>query len=109
MVEFASILYLASINNTIDVIIRFIALGSISKIDDFYASAVPSENKVKASSEKITVTNRRRNINKSSVPCLLRFYRYVYKVFRLFYASYFFYFFPFTALFVPYVANATHK
>lgn len=38
--------YLSTINSTIDVIIRFIALGSIAKVDDFYAGALPGENKL---------------------------------------------------------------
>ena len=101
--EIACLLYLSSIDNTIDVIIRFIALGSIAKVDDFYASALPSENKIKNEACKIRVRNRRRNIEKGERPLLFRFLRFVYKFNRMMYVSYIFYFLPFTTLFVPYM------
>lgn len=62
----ACILFLSTINKTIDVIIKFLALSSISKIDDFYAAALPAENKVvknKAKAMGVMVNDRhRRNI-----------------------------------------------
>ena len=46
--EIACILFLGSINKAIDVIIKFVALASIAKVDDFYASALPGDgNKIK--------------------------------------------------------------
>lgn len=53
--EFFCILYLSSINNPVDVIIRFVALASIAKVDDFYASALPSGNRIKGDSEPFVV------------------------------------------------------
>ena len=47
MTELCCIIFLASINNAIGVIIRFMALGSIAKVDDFYASAVADMNIIK--------------------------------------------------------------
>ena len=40
--EIGCIFYLSSINSPMDVIIRFIALGSIAKVDNFYFGAIPS-------------------------------------------------------------------
>ena len=46
--EFACIYYLSSIETAIDIIIRFVALASIAKVDDFYAAALPADgNKIK--------------------------------------------------------------
>ena len=42
MTELCCMLFLSSLNNPIDIIIRFIALGSIAKVDNFYADALPS-------------------------------------------------------------------
>ena len=50
--ELACIIFLGSINNPIDVIIRFIALGSIAKIDNFYFAALPSTSSFKQPSAK---------------------------------------------------------
>ena len=60
LTELACILYLASVNAEIDVIIRFIALGSIAKVDDFYYSALPAENRVKGDVEPLVSTMHRR-------------------------------------------------
>lgn len=40
--EICCMLFLAELTDTITTIIRFIALGSIAKVDDFYAGALPS-------------------------------------------------------------------
>jgi len=39
--------YLTNIQNTIDVVIKFMALASIAKVDDFYASALPGDYSLK--------------------------------------------------------------
>ena len=60
--EMACILYLSSINKAIDVIIKFVALASIAKVDDFYASALPPEgNKIKKSSKPLLITVHKRD------------------------------------------------
>ena len=60
--EVACIFYLSSIITPMDVIIRFIALGSIAKVDDFYASALPDENRIKGKSKPMVVKHHRRDI-----------------------------------------------
>ena len=47
LTELACIIFLGSLNNPIAVIIRFIALGSIAKIDDFYFGALPAASSFK--------------------------------------------------------------
>ena len=41
--EIACIVYLSSIDIAIDVIIKFVALASIAKVDNFYAEALPKD------------------------------------------------------------------
>lgn len=41
MTELCCMTFLGSLDNAIAVIIRFIALGSIAKVDNFYADALP--------------------------------------------------------------------
>lgn len=41
--ELCCMIYLASIDNTIDTVIKFIALGNIAKVDDFYAGALAGD------------------------------------------------------------------
>ena len=45
--EIACIIFVSTINDTIFVIVRFIALSTIADIDDFYYTALPVEHKVK--------------------------------------------------------------
>jgi len=65
--EMACIVFLSTIKDTISVIIKFLALSSIAKIDDFYAAALPIENKVvknKGKAVGLMVNERhRRNID----------------------------------------------
>ena len=63
--ELACIFYLGTINTPIDVIIRFIALGSIAKVDDFYYNALPSENRVLGKVPELTVKLQRRDMRES--------------------------------------------
>jgi len=62
LAEIACIVYLCSINTPMDVIIRFIALGSIAKVDDFYASALPDDNRIKGKSKPMYVKLHRREL-----------------------------------------------
>jgi len=39
--EIACVLFLSSLDDVIEIIIRFIALGSIAQVDDFYAASIP--------------------------------------------------------------------
>lgn len=47
MAEMACILFLGSIDNPMSIIISFVGLASLSKVDDIYFSALPqNENKI---------------------------------------------------------------
>lgn len=112
--EVACITFLSTIDKTIDVIIKFIALGSIAKIDDFYAAALPPENKVKKNAAlaagAMKITKYQRNINRHTdkgQTCGMRALRVVYKVIRIIYSSFIFYFLPFMVLFMPYMVPTT--
>lgn len=99
--ELACIFYLSTIDTTIDVIIRFIALGSIAKIDDFYAGALPSENKLNNKSGALICANTRADLPFSELSFFQKLGRLAYKAIRIFYASFVFYFLPFLILFIP--------
>ena len=46
--EFFCIIYLGSIKESIDVIIRYVALANIAKVDDIYFAALPKTMQIKA-------------------------------------------------------------
>jgi len=104
--EVSCLLYLASIDTPVDVIIRFIAMGSIAKVDDFFAGGLPDENRIKGKSKAMPVTVHRRDIVLMKRTLPQHFKRFVYKTMRIVYASFLFYFLPFAALFIPYIATA---
>ena len=110
LAEIACILYLCSIDSPMDVIIRFIAMGSIAKVDDFYASALPGENRITTKwsakcPNPMLVKHRRRQIRSNSPGCSYWIGRFVYKCYRIFYVSFVFYFMPYSILVVPYFFN----
>lgn len=121
--EFACIIYLCSITQTIDVIIKFVALASIAKVDDFYASALPADgNKIKKPSTpmKVHVHKRDWQLNDEASETkqhkLMRevgwsryVVRFIFKLIRIIYASYIFYFLPYTSLFLPYLTSIVGK
>jgi hypothetical protein len=57
--EIFCIIFLCSLTNPIEVLIRFIAFASIGKIDNFYAAALPSEHKLKRKSDDLEIRNHR--------------------------------------------------
>lgn len=60
--EITCIVYLSSFNKAIDVIIRFVAMASIAKVDDFYAMALPGDgNKIKKPTQKLIVSVHKRD------------------------------------------------
>ena len=60
--EIACIIYLSSITKAIDVIIKFVALASIAKVDDIYASALPADgNKIKKKTTPLSITVHKRD------------------------------------------------
>jgi len=109
--ELGCIFYLSSINTPMDVIIRFIAMGSIAKVDDFYASALPDENKIKGKSKPMTVKLHRRDLQlgKHSPSCAYWLGRFIFKSFRIFYASFVFYFMPYLILVLPYAFESSRS
>ena len=107
--EIGCVIYLSSINSPMDVIIRFIAMGSIAKVDDFYASALPDENRIKGKSKPMLVKHHRRDIKNSRKRLGFFSYwvgRFIFKTFRIIYASFVFYFMPYLILLVPYMVGA---
>lgn len=105
--EVCSMIFLSSITDTITTVIKFIALANISKVDDFYASALASDMPLKAK-VKLEIINHRidfsnpdnKECERDSIQWIFRFF---YKFFRLFYACVLFYFLPFWTLFIPYL------
>jgi len=59
--EIWCLVYLCSMTKPIDVIIRFVALASIAKVDDFYAASLPKENKIKRSTPPMPVRLNKRD------------------------------------------------
>lgn len=107
LTEAISIIYISTIDVPIDVIIKFIALGSMAQIDNFYAAALPAENKVKKNFDKAKIqskNHRRAFCQEDKRPCGIKFLNFVTKCIRLLYASWCFYFLPFTILWLPYLA-----
>lgn len=60
--ELCCMVYLASINNTIDTVIKFIALGNIAKVDDFYAGALSGDYVLKGK-VFMEITNHRKDFS----------------------------------------------
>ena len=116
--ELACIIFLGSLNNPIGVIIRFIALGSIAKVDNFYFSALPAASSFKQAVPKekqvkfrathyfrdCRPTSAKRTSGQSNQSAF-GFLRIVYKMFRIFYASFIYYFMPYLAVVVPFFAS----
>ena len=121
--EIACILFLGSIDKAIDVIIKFVALASIAKVDDFYASALPADgNKIKKGTKPLLITVHKRdwaNADRREDAGLAekeghellesgvnhKIGRFIYKSFRIVYGSFLFYFLPYASIWIPYVAE----
>lgn len=116
--EIGCIVYLSSLNKALDVIIKFVALSSIAKVDDFYAAALPADgNKVKGRKCKpLQINVHQRDWKRFSEHSDISEYepmaksglgrkiqRFIFKVLRIIYASYIFYFLPYTMLWLPYI------
>ena len=111
-------IFLSSLNNPIDVIIKFIALGSIAKVDDFYAAALPSISSFKqpvapGKAVKFKAKHCYRDCRRDSPKkddCKRKghshygFARIVYKIIRIFYASFIYYFMPYISVALPFFA-----
>lgn len=124
--EIACILFLGSIDKAIDVIIKFVALASIAKVDDIYASALPADgNKIKKASKPLMIRVHKRDweahaeLNQNSSPAVShktqnemdnvgwsrKIGRFVFKILRVTYGCWIFYFLPYSSLFLPYIAQ----
>ena len=57
--EVCCMIYLASINDTINTVIKFIALGNIAKVDDFYAGALKGDYPLKKKVSMFIVNHRK--------------------------------------------------
>ena len=117
MTELCCIIFLGSLDNAIGVIIRFIALGSIAKVDNFYADALPSissfKQPVKGEPVKFKAKHCYRDCRRDSPKkedCKQKGHshyglaRITYKLLRMFYASFAYYFMPYVAIVVPFFA-----
>lgn len=101
--EICCIVFLCSLTDPINIIIRFVAFASIGKIDNFYYAALPGDNKLKQNESlcgDIEIVNHRREVTEKRA---VSFYigRFIFKSIRLLYASFIFYFLPYLAIFIP--------
>ena len=89
--------------------LKYMALSSIAKVDDFYANALDSANRIKGRAKPLLVKNHRRNLSARANEHGYGFFFWVarlfYKVMRTLYTMYHFYFFPYSALLITYAAN----
>ena len=125
--ELVCILYLGKFDEPFLILIQFIALASIAKVDDIYFASLSENLKITRPSQRLEVIVRKRdweNLNgtispefapeqyqkkiertKKSRGCGRGLARFVFKTLRVFYVSWNFYFMPYSALFVPYMAE----
>lgn len=103
--ELCCMLFLAQLSDTITTIIRFIALGSIAKVDDFYAGAIPSDYILKQKNAPLPTSICRGDVESRNRPCCMRILRFFHKLLRILYASFFYYFLPYFAILVVYRDN----
>jgi len=102
--EFLCIIYLTSITNCMDTVTKFMALASISKVDDWYAGALTSDYPLKKKAS-LPYHNTRKTLaeQEDHKSCMFYVTRFIFKFIRLLYASYIFYFMPFTCVIIPYL------
>lgn len=114
-------MYLSSRTDPTDVIIRFVALACIAKVDDFYAAALPNENKIKRKCKPLQVQLNKRDWQNGGkdvddrlkeemlkTGLVRNIHRYIFKIFRLIYCSYIFYFMPYTIIWMPYLSACSN-
>lgn len=108
-----TMIYLASRDDPIDIIIRTMALCIIADVDGIAFRNMPKENRIFWKFDPMKVTVHRNdfkacgkgNCAKMTRTTPQKFLRLIQKTCRIFYASYFFYFLPITILFIPPIAN----
>ena len=108
--EIMCVVFLTSLNNVIEVIIRFMAFGSIANVDMFYSEMLPDVQafRIKLPSGTFKVVNMNRTLDRRDHSCCIRVSRIVYKLIRIIYCSYIFYFMPFTTIWLPYPLWVPH-
>jgi hypothetical protein len=109
---FACIFFVSTISTPIDVIIKFIALATIAKFDNFYSNSLPLEINMKnracnaAGNRVINVEKHRRDFaEKDDRSRCIRILNVLTKIFRIYYAAWIFYFVPLMVLIVPYFSE----
>jgi hypothetical protein len=109
--EFYTVVFLSGVSNPLDVIIKFLVLANIAKIDKFYYWSLPNETgdkqHYKIGNEEIKITNHRRKFeHQDSRPTYCKYLRIVYKIYRIANCSWVFYFLPLNTLIWPYICQA---
>lgn len=113
VVEILVIIFLSSLGNLIEIIMKFVSLAAVTKFDDMYAKAI-FENKIQKTGGKIipiTFERRRfRNMGKEDQEihnphkgCCLKFWRVVYKILRMYYLSFNYYFAAYFAMWITFM------
>ena len=107
--EVACVCFLATIQQPMTIVLKYMALASVAKVDDFFAGALDEANRIKGNAKPLIIKHHRRALNQRAKEEDYGFFYYLgrtfYKFVRTFYVSYHFYFFPYTALIITYVAN----
>ena len=103
--EVFCIIFLCSLMDPINIIIRFVAFASIGKVDNFYAAALSPDHKLKKATEPMVIENYRRELDQKDRKCANYIGRFVYKTVRIAYSSFIFYFLPYMALFIPQIVD----
>ena len=111
--EFSCVCFLGTLQAPMTIMMKYMALAMVSKVDDFYSGALDGDNRIKGSSTPLKIRNHRRDLDKRAEEHDYGIFfftgRYFYKLVRTFYTSYHFYFFPYTALIITYISNAMRQ
>ena len=86
-----------------DALLNFIALGTISEIDNYYAYAIRNFPLKKAVEDPPQIKNRSKNIKFSSRSKIGKLIRVLYRFYRICYASAYFYFTPYVIPVITYL------
>ena len=109
LAEIFCIIFMCSLNDPINIIIRFVAFASIGNIDNFYYNALSPDHKLKKRKPAdFEITHKRAmydGLNGKERKCSFYIARVVYKTIRIFYASFLFYFLPYLAVFFPIIMH----
>ena len=111
--EIGVVSFLSTMQDPMPIMMKYMAIAMVSKVDDFYSGALDDANRIKGPSKPLLIKNHRRDLNKRAEEYDYGIFFYAgrtfYKFVRTFYTSYHFYFFPYTALIITYIANAMRQ